>query len=61
MQIRQRHFGRRHEIQIPVAGDLEQIGLELRQVARSGQTRRCSPGTAARPRGSRARAYAGRA
>ena len=29
-----------HQIQIPVAGDLEQVRFELRQVARAGQRRR---------------------
>ena len=37
MQVRQRHFGGRDQIQIPVAGDLEQVLLELRQVARAAQ------------------------
>ena len=34
MEVRERHLRGRHQIQIPVAGDLEEIGLELRQVAR---------------------------
>ena len=33
MEIRQRHFRRRDEEQIPLAGDLEEIRLELRQLA----------------------------
>ena len=33
MEIGQRHFRGRDEIQIPVAGDLEEIRFELRQVA----------------------------
>src|SRR5439155_15605623 len=37
MEIRERHFGRRDEIEIPVAGNLEQIGLELRQIAGAEQ------------------------
>ena len=39
MQVRERHFGGRDQEQIPVAGDLEQILLELRQVARAGERR----------------------
>ena len=41
MQVRQRHLGGRDQIQIPVAGDLEQVRFELRQVARAGQRRAC--------------------
>jgi len=37
MHVRQRHFGGRHQVEIPVAGDLEEIGFELRQVAGAGQ------------------------
>src|SRR4051812_44830154 len=33
MQVRQRHFGRGNEIQIPIAADLEQVLLELRELA----------------------------
>ena len=40
MEIRQRHFGGRHEIQVPVAGDLEEVLLELRQVPGAGERRR---------------------
>ena len=58
MQVGQRHLGRRHQIQVPVAGDLEEVRLELRQVPRAGQRRSRSPGTAARPPCSRARACA---
>ena len=43
MHVRQRHLGGRHQVQIPVAGDLEQIRLELRQVAGAGQRRACWP------------------
>ena len=39
MQVGQRHLGGRHEIQIPVAGNLEQIRLELRQVAGADERR----------------------
>ena len=39
VHVRQRHFGGRNQIQIPVAGDLEQVGLELREIAGSGQRR----------------------
>jgi hypothetical protein len=39
MQVRQRHFGGRDEVQVPVAGDLEQVGFELRQVP--GPDERC--------------------
>ena len=39
MEIRQRHFGRRNQEQIPVARDPEQILFELRQVARARQRR----------------------
>ena len=35
VQVRQRHFGGRNEEQIPVAGDLEQVLLELRQLTRA--------------------------
>jgi hypothetical protein len=31
MQVRERHFGGRQETQVPVAGNLEQVRLELRQ------------------------------
>ena len=37
VQVRDRHFGRRHEVQVPVSGDLEEVGLELRQVAGAQQ------------------------
>ena len=37
MQVGQRHLRRRHEIQIPVAGNLEEIGFEFRQVAGAQQ------------------------
>src|SRR5262249_37088883 len=37
VEIGQRHFRRRHEIQIPIAGDLEEVRLELRQIAGAGQ------------------------
>ncbi len=39
MEIGQRHFGSRHQIQVPVAGDLEQVLLELREVSRAVQRR----------------------
>jgi hypothetical protein len=32
IQIRHRHFGGRNQVQVPFAGDLEQILLELRQL-----------------------------
>ena len=37
VQVRERHFRRRDEIEVPVAGDLEEVGFELRQVAGSLQ------------------------
>src|SRR5262245_36954045 len=37
MEVCERYFGRRHQIQIPVAADLEQIRLELRQVSGARQ------------------------
>ena len=39
MHVRQRHFGGRNQIQIPVARNLEQVGLELREIAGPGQRR----------------------
>src|SRR5882672_7576242 len=39
MQVRERHFRGRHEIQVPVARDLEQVRLELRQISGAGQRR----------------------
>src|SRR5437016_340991 len=39
MQSRERHFCRRHQIQVPLAGDLEQVGRELRQVSGARQRR----------------------
>ena len=33
VEVGQRHFRRRHQIEIPLAGDLEEIGFELRQIA----------------------------
>src|SRR5262249_7916360 len=39
MEVRERHLRRRDEIQIPVAGNLEQILLELRQLPRTGERR----------------------
>ena len=39
MEVGQRHFGGRNQIEIPVAGDLEEIGFELRQVAGADQRR----------------------
>ena len=56
VQVGQRHFGGGNEIEIPVAADLEEILLELRQVAGAAQRRARSRETAARPRCSRARA-----
>src|SRR5262249_7952556 len=38
--VGQRHLGRRNQIEIPLAADLEEIRLELGQVAGAGQ-RRC--------------------
>ena len=40
VHVRERDLGGRHHVQIPVAGDLEEVRLELRQVAGSGQ--RCA-------------------
>ena len=40
MQVGQRHFRGRNQIEIPVAGDLEEVLLELRQVAGAAQRRR---------------------
>ena len=40
MHVRQRHFSGRHQKQVPVAGNLEQVRLELRQVAGAGERRR---------------------
>ena len=37
MQVRQRHFRGRNQVQVPVARDLEQVLLELRQVAGAAQ------------------------
>src|SRR5688500_3519617 len=37
MQIGERHFGRRNQEKIPLAGDLEQVVFELRQIARAAQ------------------------
>ena len=37
VQIGQRHLGRGHQVQVPIACDLEQVCLELRQVARALQ------------------------
>ena len=40
IQVRDRHFRRRDQIEIPLAGDLEQILLELRQLPGAVQRRR---------------------
>ena len=40
IQIRHRHFRGRNQVQIPLAGDLEQILLELRQLPGAVQRRR---------------------
>ena len=37
--VRQRHLGSGHQIEVPVAVDLEQVGLELRQVAGAEERR----------------------
>ena len=39
VHVRERDFSGRHHVQIPVAGNLEQVRLELREVAGSGQRR----------------------
>ena len=39
VQVRERHLGGRDQVEIPVAGDLEQVLLELRQLAGAGQRR----------------------
>ena len=39
MNVRQRHLGGRNQKEIPVAGDLEEIGFELRQLARRFERR----------------------
>ena len=40
VQVRERHLCGRHEVEVPVAGDFEQVRFELRQVARAGERRR---------------------
>ena len=37
VHVRQRHFGGRDEIQVPLAGDLEKVGFKLRQLSCSHQ------------------------
>src|SRR5882672_9775897 len=39
VQIRQRHFCRRDQVQIPVAADLEKVCFELGEVARPSERR----------------------
>ncbi len=39
MQVRERHLRGRHQIEIPLPRDLEEIGLELRQIPGAGQRR----------------------
>ena len=40
VQVRERHFRRRDEVEIPVARNLEEVGLELRQVPGAEERRR---------------------
>ena len=54
IQIRHRHLGRRDQVEIPLARDLEQVRLELRQLTGAVQRRPTTPGTAAALRCSRA-------
>ena len=61
VEVGQRHFRRRDQEQVPVARDLEQILLELRQVARSAQRVRVDEKRGLRLPCSRARACAARA
>src|SRR5262245_25708273 len=39
VQVRERYFGGWNEIEVPLAGDLEEVLLELRQLAGAGQRR----------------------
>src|SRR4029453_18980295 len=39
IEIRERHFRRGHQVKIPLSGNLEEVLLELRQVAGADQRR----------------------
>ena len=43
MHVGERHFGGRHEVQIPVAGDLEQVLLRTSADCRCRSATPCSP------------------
>ena len=61
VEVGERHLGGRNEEQVRVPGDLEQVLLELGQLARADQRRPIARAGAGRPPCSRARRCAGRA